>query len=178
MRAWQPGGRFSADFETNEILSAIAEDLQRPVGTVCDWYVYDPVNTTIDPLYGVGSYDGGGRRWKGPYKLPVIKARWSQGGVPQDDAGFYSADDLHLTLDAEEIERVAPGVLNNPDIQNRGRIIWKGQVYRPYYVQQAGIVAERYTLVIVNCKQVMPEEMVNDPQFSQYASTVPDQLDL
>ena len=169
MRAYTPGGRFDADFETNEILAGIATDLQRPVGTFAKWWVFDPAASQMDDLYNVGSVDVG-RRWKGPYNLPVIKARVKQGGIPQSDSGFYGADSLHLLLDAEEIERIAPNVLNNPDIQNRGRIEWKGQLYRSWFVQQAGIVSERFTLVIVECMQMMPEEIVNDPQFAQYAS--------
>ena len=38
-------------------------------------------------------------------------------------------------------------------------------------------VTNRFTLVSVECIQVMPEEMVNDPQFAQYASGVPDTFD-
>jgi hypothetical protein len=102
--------------------------------------------------------------------VPVIRAVIKQGDVQQSIQGYYNADTLHLTLDAEEVEKIHPGIINNPDLQNRGRIVWKNQVYRPFGVQQRGIVAERYTLITVECMQVMPEEMVNDPQFSAYAN--------
>ena len=169
MKAYTPGGRFDADFETNEILAGIATDLQRPVGTTADWWVYDPTQTIVDPVYDVG-YEGNGRRWLGPFNVPVIRAVIKQGQVQQSIQGYYNSDTLHLTLDAEELERIHPGIINNPDLQNRGRLVWKNQVYRPFGVQQRGIVAERYTLIVVDCMQVMPEEMVNDPQFQTYAS--------
>lgn len=173
MRAHKPGGRFDADFETDSVLSGIDEDLKRPVGTTCDWYIWDPTSLVKDPIYDVGqdiSGALGGRRWNGPYKLPVVRAVIKQGQVKTSAVGYWNSDELHLTLNIEDVNRIAPGVIANPDFQNRGRLVWKNQVYRPYGVQERGIVAERFTLLVVECIQVMPEEMVNDPQFQSYAS--------
>lgn len=170
MKAYTPGGRFDMEFETKDIISGINADLQRPVGTNALWYVYDPVNTVLDSVYDVGDIDGG-RRWTGPFSIPVIRAVITQGKVNQNQRGYYNMDMLHLTLNAEDIEKIHPGVIENPDLQNRGRIIWKNQVYRPVGVQERGIIAERYTLIVVDMIQVMPEEMYNDPQFQQYAGT-------
>jgi hypothetical protein len=175
MRAHKPGGRFDADFETTAILKGIDTDLKNPVGTICDWYVWDPVNTTVDPIYDVGqdvTPTEGGRIWTGPFKLPVVRAVIKQGAIKNSQVGYYGADELHLTLNAEDVERIAPGVIGNPDLQARGRIVWKGEVYRPYAIQQAGIVAERYTLLVVECMQVMADEMVNDPQFLALAGYI------
>jgi len=180
MRAHMPGGRFDADYETTALLKGVDADLKFPVGTKCDWYIWNPTGTVTDPIYDVGqdlTNVYGGKVWTGPYKLPVVRAVIKQGSIKNSQAGYYGTDSLHLTLNAEDVERVASGVIGNPDLQARGRIIWKGQVYRPYFVQQAGIVAERYTLLIVECMQVMPDEMVNDPQFAAYASGVPDTYD-
>jgi len=173
MRSYSPGGRFDADFETDDLLVGIDSDLKNPVGTYADWYIYDPVNTVVDPIYDVGqdiSGAVGGKRWTGPYTIPVIRAIWSQGDVKTSAVGYYNDDTLHLTLNAEDVEAISPGFFKVPEIQLRGRIVWKNQVYRPFGVQQRGIVAERYTLVTVECIQIMPEEMVNDPQFQAYAN--------
>lgn len=175
MRAYSPGGRFTSDFETNDVLTGIDQDLKRPVGTTCKWFVWDPANTVVDPIYDVGediTTATGGRIWHGPYNLPVIRSVIKQGAIKNSQAGYYGADSLHLTLNAEDVEKIVPGVIGNPDLQSRGRIVWKKQVYRPYYIQQAGIVAERYTLIIVECMQVMADEMVNDPQFLEIAGYI------
>lgn len=169
MRAYTPGGRFDSDFETNEILVGVDTDLKNPVGTFAEWWVWDPIASQVDPIYDVGSL-AVGRRWTGPKRLPVVRAVITQGQVPNSELGYYNADTLHLTLNAEDVERIAPGVITNPDYQNRGRIVWKGQVYRPVVVQQRGIISERFTLIVVDCIQVSPEEMVNDTQFSAYAN--------
>jgi hypothetical protein len=115
-----------------------------------------------------------GKSWRGPYKLPIVRAIWGQGSIPQSERGFYSADTLHLTVNGRDILNIDPNVLNNPDLETRGRIVWKGQVYRPHGVQQRGIIAERYTLVSIECQQVMPDEIINDHQFLDYATAVPD----
>ena len=173
MRAYTPGGRFDADFETTDILVGVDTDLKNPVGTSALWYIYDPVNTVLDPIYDVGQDTTGGvggKVWTGPFTIPVVRAVIKQGQVKTSAVGYYNADMLHLTFNIEDIQRIAPNVISNPDLQNRGRIVWKDQVYRPYGVQQRGIVSERFTILSVDCIQVMPEEMVNDTQFWSYSS--------
>ena len=148
-------------------------DLKKPVGSSVLWYIFDDVETDVDPIYDVGGvvpYDyTKGRIWHGPFKLPVVKAIIKQGDTRISQAGFYNADTLHLTLNAKDIEALIPGVMTNPDDQNRSRVVWKEEVYRPYNVQQRGIISEGFTLLSVECQQVMPEEMVNDPQFLGYS---------
>lgn len=173
MRAYTPGGRFDADFETTDILAGVDADLKNPVGTSALWYIYDPATTVLDPIYDVGqniTSTLGGKRWTGPFTIPVVRAVIKQGEAKTSAVGYYNADTLHLTFNIEDVQDIAPNVITNPDLQNRGRIIWKNQVYRPYAVQQRGIVSERFTILSVDCIQVMPEEMVNDPQFQTYAS--------
>lgn len=169
MRGFYQGGRFSPDYESNSISSGINEDLQRFSGTYAEWWIYDPTTTEIDPLYDVGSSDGGGRRWIGPHNLPIIRAVINQGSVPTSERGFYNGDTLHLTINLDDIERVYPGVVGNPDLQNRGRIVWLGEVFRPVRVQQSAVVANRFHLAVVECTQILNDELINDPQFQQYA---------
>jgi hypothetical protein len=173
MRAYSPGGRFDSDFETDDILVGVDTDLKNPVGTFADWWIYDSVNTVVDPIYDVGqdiTATVGGRVWVGPNKLPVVRSVIKQGQVKTSQLGYYNSDFLHLTFNIEDVAKIAPNIINAPDKQNKDRVVWRGQVYRPYGVQQRGIVSERYTLLVVECIQVMPEEMVNDPQFAAYAN--------
>jgi len=173
MRGVNPGGRFDINFETDAILDGIESDMTKVTGTTVQWWVFDREATQIDPIYDVGSIDGG-RMWKGPFTLPVIKALVVQGAVNEDPRGFYNAESVHFLLDAEDTEKIYPDVFNNPELQDRSRLVWKNVVYRPHKVQPRAIIADRYTLLFVECLQVMPEEMVNDSQFAQYASPVPD----
>jgi hypothetical protein len=172
-RACSPGGRFTSDFEANAISSGIDMDLKKPVGTSALWYYYDDTNSVVDPIYDVGAHTpyspAKGRVWHGPYTIPLIKAVISQGSTKISQAGFYNADTLHLTINSKDIEKIIPGVMTNPDDQNRSRVVWKNEVFRPFNVQQRGIISEGFVLLTVECSQVMPEEMVNDPQFLTFS---------
>jgi hypothetical protein len=174
MRSYTPGGRFDADFETDELLIGVDTDLKNPVGTSALWYIYDPVNTVLDPIYDVGqdiTGGVGGKAWTGPFTIPVVRAVIDQGEARTSAAGFYNADTLHLTFNIEDVQKYAPNIIIRPDINNRDRIVWRGQVYRPFSIQERGIIAERFTILSVDCIQVMPEEMVNDAQFFTSASS-------
>jgi len=172
-RACSPGGRFSTDFETQAIGNAITMDLRNPVGTIADWYLFDSITTAVDPIYDVGDSlptFTGGKKWIGPYKVPIIRAVITQGQAKTSQQGFYNADLLHLTVNKTDMEALVLGIMDNPDDTGRHRIIWKGEVCRPFQSQQKGCVAEGFTLLALDCIQVMPEELVNDPQFLQYAN--------
>ena len=170
MRSYTPGGRFCSDFETNEILKGISADLTNPVGSSVMWYVWEPPPTShVDPVYDVGTADGQGRQWRTPIQVPVIRAVIRQGATPFIERGFYNADYLHLTLDKDELMRHIPDIFDDPDPLNRDRVVWKGEVFRPYASQMHGIISERFTIISFDCQQIMPEEMVNDPQFQAYA---------
>jgi hypothetical protein len=168
-RPYTPGGRFTSDWETNEIHDAITKDLTNPAGTSLDWYVWDAEATSVDPIYDVGANDGVGRMWKPAVKVPVIRAIINHGTVEHSHEGFYNADSVHFTIDKDELAKNVPNVFTNPDPLNRDRIVWQGQVYRPLLSQFRGIILERFTLVSLDCRQIMPEEMVNDSQFQDYA---------
>lgn len=168
-RPFTPGGRFDTDFEIKDIHKGITADLTNPVGTSVLWYVWDSVATIVDPIYDVADSGGTGRRWKSPVTIPVVRAIISQGSVMLTQRGFYNADKLHLTIDRNELLDRIPTLLSEPDPLNKDRLVWRGQVYRPYSAQQQGIVDGKFTLLTFDCQQVMPEEMVNDSQFQSYA---------
>jgi len=173
MRAYTPGGRFDADFETTDILVGVDTDLKSPVGTSALWYIYDSVNTVLDPIYDVGqdvTGGVGGKVWTGPFTIPVVRAVFDQGAAKTSAVGFYNADTLHLTFNIEDVAKYAPNIIIRPDQNNRDRVVWRGQVYRPFSIQERGIIADRFTILSVDCIQVMPEEMINDPQFWSYSA--------
>lgn len=175
-RACSPGGRFTTDFETQAINNAIGMDLQKPVGTSAQLWIFNSLATVVDPIYDVGDnypdYNSG-KIWNGPYSLPVVRAIITQGQTKTSQQGFYNADLLHLTLNSPDIEKLIPGIMANPDDLGRHRIVWKDEVWRPYQSQQKGVVSEGFVLLTIDCTQVMPEELVYDQQFLDKATTLP-----
>jgi hypothetical protein len=168
MRGYTPGGRFDADFESDSIRDGTSWDLTTPVGTIADCYVFDADSSTTDPIYDVDAINGG-RVWKGPFTLRVTRASITQSMVPQSERGFYQTDTLHLTVMLEDMKKIFPQTDFFPEFANRSRIFWREQLYRPLRTQQSGIVKERFTVIVIDLQQVMPDEMTFDEQFLTYS---------
>lgn len=172
-RACSPGGRFTSDFERNSIAKGIDADLKNPVGTLAQWWKFNSATTTIDPIYDTGSnyplYTGG-KRYTGPFSIPVVRAVITQGQTKTSQQGFYNADLLHLTLNYTDIEKLIPGIMDQPDNLDRDRVVWKGEVWRPFQAQQKGIVGDKWALLTIELTQLMPDELVNDIDFLSYAN--------
>lgn len=175
MRAYNPGGRFDSDFESNLISEGISSDLTSPVGTSAEWWKFDDTNSITDELYDVEPL-GAGRVWTGPSTLAVIRATITEGTNVLNDRGFYNVDLLHLTLNVDDLREVSSEMFNDRglvkatiDLANKYRVVFKDQVYRPVKTQPAGLVANRHTLIVMDLTQLAPDELVNDEQFLQYA---------
>lgn len=175
MRAYTPGGRFDSDFDLDSMGDGITADLTNPAGTTAEWWKFDRLASTVDPIYDVEPL-GIGRIWTGPFTLKISRASITQGSTPVTERGFYNADVLHLTLNVDDIRDVSPELFNDRglvkatiDIANRYRLVWKDQVYRPIKTQQSGQVSNRHTIIMVDLIQLMPDELVNDVQFLKYA---------
>ena len=87
-----------------------------------------------------------------------------------NERGFYVSDTLRLVVNVGEIERLIPGMMTNPSSHIKDRIVYRNQVFVPTRVLPRGIFANSYAVVTIDCNQVNPEELVNDPQFSFNAS--------
>lgn len=176
MRSFEPGGRFTTNWELDEVGDGITWDATNPFGTVAEWWIYNAAESVTDPIYDVEPIDGG-RVWDGPFNLPVISASITHGVNQANQRGFYSSDALKLTLNIDDLQRTSPEIfyddrgLIKPQINlaNKYRVVWQGQVYRPMQTQTEGYVDDRGTIIVLKCMQIMPEEMVNDEQFQQYA---------
>lgn len=183
MRGDQREGRFNIAYERGSSISGTSVELVQTVGTFVDWWIFDAVNTEVDPIYDVGSsVIGGGRKWMTPFTIPVVNARLEQGATVQSDRGFYNTDTLTVTINADVIEnhlnffggnatnrRELHTVEINPDAYLRDRIVFRNQVFSPTQVSPHGIIKDKYSLLQIICEQVNAEELVNDSQFQHYA---------
>lgn len=174
-RAGGPGGRFDHRFEADSIEAGIIDELQEPFGSVVNWYVYNPAQSTIDAIYDTAqSDDDGGKVWTGPYYVPVVSANLKQGHAPQvEHEGYYNVDNLLLIAAITAVKRA--GILDiaqNPSAHLADRILWRGEVWKPSDIQPRGLVGpSRYTVIAITCNQISPEEMDNDVTFQKYADT-------
>lgn len=170
MRASIPGGRFTIDYEMDSYSLGIDEELQRTVGGELPWWRFNPDDTEVDPLYDVGSYDGVGRRYDEPRMLKYLVSQVFQGQVDQSDRGYYNADNLRLSVNLADFQRVFPDVVPEADNFLRDRAVFNNTVFRPTRMYLRGLVRDRYTIVTVDLVEVHPEELVNDPQFHDFSN--------
>jgi hypothetical protein len=172
-------GRFTIDYEAKSMYEGIGEELGATVGVDVDWFRWQDYfleqnyTTIVDDIYDVSSGNiGEGRRWMLPFKFPVIMAQFVRGTNVMNERGFYVTDTLRLVINVGEVERLLPTILTDANRHIKDRIVYRGTVFVPTRVLPRGSFANRYTVVTIDCNQLNPEELVNDPQFQKYATPV------
>lgn len=177
MRGSHLQGRFNIDYESKSIYEGIAEDLGATVGVDVDWfrwsedYLKDNYETIVDDIYDVSSQVvGQGRRWRLPFKLPVVMAQLIRSTNVMNERGFYVTDTLRLVVSVGEIQRLMPELLDNPNIKIKDRVVYRNEVFVPTRVIPRGAFGYRWAVVTIDCNQMNAEELVNDPQFQKYAT--------
>jgi len=176
MRGSRMQGRFNMDFEQKRMYESIKEDLQQPVGVEVDWfrwqesYLADNVTTVVDDIYDVSSNTPGeGRRWMLPFNMPCITAQLVRGSNEMNERGFYVVDSLRIVLNVGDVQRLIPDMLVNPDKNIKDRILYRGNVFTPSRVLPRGHFGYNWAVVTIECTEVNSDELINDPQFKQYA---------
>ena len=177
MRGAKLQGRFDTDYESKSMYEGIAEDLGGSVGVDVEWfkwqeyYLEDNYSEIVDEVYDVSSSEPTeGRRWMLPFKLRVLMAQLIRSTNIMNERGYYVTDTLRLVINAGDAKRMLPSLLGeNPNQHIRDRILYRGQVFTPTRVMPRGHFGWRWAVVTVDCNEVNPEELVNDPQFQRYA---------
>jgi hypothetical protein len=169
--------RFDMDYEAMSIYEGIAEELGGTVGQEVDWfrwqeyYLDQEYGNIVDDIYDVSSsVPGKGRRWMLPFKMPTIMAQFVRGTNVMNERGFYVADTLRLVLNAGDVQRLVPSIITDSNAHIKDRILYRGEVFVPTRVLPRGSFGYRWAVVTIDCNQVNPEELVNDPQFLRYAA--------
>jgi hypothetical protein len=166
MRNNGPGGRFTTEYEHDSILGGIDTDLQLHVGQSLLWYRYDANGTDTDDIYDVG-----GRHYTGPLVIPTVSAVVVQGMTVQNDRGFYNSDTLRATINIRDIDaQLEDSLSESLNEYLLDRIVYRDEVFTITKLYPRGLIKDKYTMLTLDANQVNPEQLVNDPQFSQYAN--------
>ena len=169
--------RFGMDYEAKSMYEGIAEEIGGTVGQEVDWfrwqdyYLEQNFDTVVDEIYDVSSnVVGQGKRWMLPFKMPTIMAQWVRGTNVMNERGFYVTDTLRLVMNVGDVERLLPSLITDSNNHIKDRVLYRGEVFVPTRILPRGSFGFRWTVVTVDLNQVNPEELVNDPQFTRYAS--------
>ena len=177
MRGAKIQGRFDMDYESKSMYESISEDLGGTVGVEVDWfrwqdyYLQNNYADVVDDIYDVSnSTPGKGKRWMLPFKMPVVMAQFIRGTNVMNERGFYVADTLRLVMNVGDVQRFMPDMITDSNKHIKDRILYRGEVFVPTRVLPRGSFGYRWAVVTVDCNQVNPEELVNDPQFQALAA--------
>lgn len=160
--------RFDWRYELASIERGMTRDLQQPVGQTISWWVFDSRHQFVDDLYDVGSIDGG-RIWREPLPVNVLSAIKYEANEEHNMRGLYLVDTLSVVLSVSDARAAGlDDLVFNPDAHVLDRIVYEGKVFGIDQVRTRGMVTADYAVIAVDAVQVKAEEMVNDPQFSQF----------
>jgi hypothetical protein len=165
------------DYEAKSMYEGMAEELGGTVGVEVDWfrwqeyYLEQNYVDIVDEIYDVSSsVPTKGKRWMLPFKMPALLAQFIRGTNVMNERGFYVSDTLRLVINVGDVERLLPGLLTDSNTHIKDRILYRGEVFVPTRVLPRGAFGYRWSVVTIDCNQLNPEELVNDPQWLKYAS--------
>jgi hypothetical protein len=180
MRGNKVQGRFKIDFENLSINEGIVDELRDPVGTLVQWWLWDAEfydnhpEEVLDPIYEVSNQiDGNGRKWHEPFEVPVIMAQQLRGTNVMNERGFYVVDTLRLVIAVNDVARLLPSILTDPNQHIKDRVVFQNEVFVPTRVLPRGRYGNNYSVVTIDCNMVNNEELVNDSQFQSFVDIVP-----
>lgn len=161
-------GRFSVDFETNEITQGLRAQ-QDVSGDYVAYYAFDPAGSTVNDVYDEGT--GGGRSYHGPIDLPVYHVTHLEGGQNVNENGLYYRDSLHITVLFDTFQKVG---LTDTDIEHqhyiRDRVVYDDKVFRVTKMEVLGQIQQRDVVISVDAEQVRSDELVDDVQFARWSA--------
>lgn len=163
---WKVRGRFNVDYETTDIMSVL-RGRQEEIGERVDYYRFAYADTSGDDLYDEGT--GLGKIFNGPFRVPALHVIDSQGPADDTNQGLYAVNNLHVTCSFDALRRMG---FTDQDIDNEqyltDRIVYDTKVFRVESVAVLGQIQSRDIIVGIECVQLMPDELVNDAQFTTW----------
>jgi hypothetical protein len=159
-------GRFSADSETERIFRGL-RGYRDTTGDWLDYYRLNEAATQIDPIYDEAV---GGRVYFPPVRVPVLHVTHIEGENLNTDTGFYYNDTLSASIAFDQFTGVG---MSHADIQTgnylNDRVYYDQKIFRIVQLAIRGQIQERDIIVGLEAEQMKPDELVDDPQFSQWS---------
>lgn len=163
------GEFFDARYEQESIDKGLAQQ-QGVQGTTLPWFFFDKANSHPDPIYGEG-----GRKWDGPYPMPVFSISRTTGGRnDQEGEGMYPVDSLAMWLSYAQAEKA--GLLPTVDETHdhlSDRFVFDNEVWTPSTIAARNWLGQgaRRSMIVVTATQIMGDEMeADEPDFLAWAA--------
>lgn len=161
-------GRFSADYETNEIARTL-RGWQTEFGDNVLYYRYWGDQSEVHDIWDEAT--GVGRVWHPPHEIEVLHVTRIEGAAEDREHGLYYNDSIYVTASFRVLSRLG---MTELDLQHqtylRDRLVYDFRVFRVSRMQITGQIQKRDLIVSIEGSQVKPDEMLNDVGFEAFAN--------
>lgn len=159
-------GRWSASQETDLIFKGM-RGWRDTSGDWLDYYRLNEEATLLDPVYDEAV---GGRVYFPPVRVPCLHVQAIKGENENTDMGFYYNDLLSATIAFDQFTGVG---MRHADIQTgnylNDRVYYDQRIFRITQLEIRGQIQQRDIIVGLDATQLKPDELVDDPIFSQWS---------
>lgn len=167
------GRHFTDLYERHRIDRDVRQE-QEDHGTVVLWFYYAPDLTIENDVYDEGDSVLGGRRWKlPPLRVPVLSANRVEGSRQETDYGFYTVDTIQIRISMQQSldAGLMPELSLNTDLHLQDRVVYDKRVFGLSDLAITGQfdAAGHDIMVRASGTRVRPDELVNDPDFKEFA---------
>lgn len=160
-------GRWNPDSETDAIFDAM-RGWQSVDGDWVSYYRFDAAHSDIHPIYDEPTGDG--LRWLEPVRIESMHVEHVEGSNENSDRGFYYNDDLDVTVPFDLFIQAGMGMADiNTGNYLKDRVVYDRKVFRIKTISIRGQMQQRDIIVGIEGTQLKPDELVWDPQFSDWA---------
>lgn len=162
--------RFAIRNDVSEIFEGV-EERQNEIGTTVLWFLFDK-ETTANTGHSVydESQGGSGSDWLEPFWLPVYAAIRTEGPQQMGDTGMYTTDAVRLVVSYRTAQRhglVDFGLASDDRLNDR--FVYDDVVFQVSDIQVRGQIQERDIVIGIQALEVDPNELINEPDFAQWA---------
>lgn len=168
-------GRFNPDFETDQMLGAMAGWAEVD-GDWLNYFRFDPGRSAADDVYDEATGDG--EKFLAPVRVQCLHVTHSDGAAEISDNGFYFNDDLDATIAFDAFTEAG---MSMADLRTgnylRDRVIYDRKVFRVKQLAVRGQMQERDLVIALTAVQLKPDELVQDVMFRDWAPGGPYTLD-
>lgn len=159
-------GRWNADYETDQILSAL-DGFQAVDGDWADYYRFNPDLSDISDVYDEPA--GNGLIYYPPVRIQAIHITHVDGANENSENGFYYNDDAFLTV---AFDKVLQSGMDYADIMTgnylKDVVQYDRKIFRVTQISVRGQMQRRDIIVSIAVTQVKPDE-VSSQMFYNWA---------
>lgn len=167
-------GRFSSDFETDQVFEAM-EGWQSSYGDTIRYYRFEAAASQMDPVYDEAV--GVGRVYKPFITVPCQHVIHLPGANEYGEYGMYYNDTLAATISFQAFTGVG---LVLADIENGNylddRVLYDRKIFRVVQLNIRGQIQQRDIIVAMQAQQMKPDELVDDPEFAEWSQGGPNDV--